>query len=118
MCLALEKVPGFFEGTQIDRIDNDGNYTLYHPIHGRKIWYDEKGRPCLGNLRWVTNKENMLNTSRSVTKESLELKPREYKDIIKICKNHDWDINDFEFIRLGRKRYILKPKCNDYSERK
>lgn len=58
----LKKIPGYFIGAQIDRIDNDGNYTLDHPDYGRNVWYDEYDHPCVGNLRWVTNEENQHNT--------------------------------------------------------
>lgn len=39
---ALESIDGYFEGAQIDRIDNDGHYEI-------------------GNLRWVTHSENQHN---------------------------------------------------------
>lgn len=41
---SLSKVPGYFEGAQIDRINNDGNYSL-------------------NNIRWVTSQENTQNSS-------------------------------------------------------
>jgi hypothetical protein len=46
LILYLENLPGFFEGAELDRINNDGHY--------------EKG-----NLRWVTRKENCNNKVRT-----------------------------------------------------
>lgn len=60
---SLNEVPGFFEGAAIDRVDNDENYTLYHPDHGYDVWeYDDpvlkKKYQCRGNLRWLTREES------------------------------------------------------------
>lgn len=60
---SLSKVPGWFEGATIDRIDNNGNYTLYHPEHGYEpyTYHDDirgKDYPAIGNLRWLSIDEN------------------------------------------------------------
>lgn len=67
--LSLAKVPGFFKGAQLDRIDPNGNYTLYHPVHGTEPWiyhdsHTEKDYQALGNLRWVDAKTNSMNLER------------------------------------------------------
>lgn len=51
---SLSKIPGYFEGAQIDRINNDGNYSL-------------------NNIRWVTSQENTNNSTTVIhmTKEEL-----------------------------------------------
>lgn len=46
VCLNLYLVPGYREGLEIDRVDNNGHYAL-------------------GNLRWVSRRENTRNTRRS-----------------------------------------------------
>ena len=58
---SLEKIPNFKPELQLDRIDNDGHYTIEHPIYGTNIWIDEYGHQCLGNLRWVTHSINNSN---------------------------------------------------------
>lgn len=69
---SLAKIPGFFKGAQVDRIDNNGNYTLYHPEHGYEpyTYYDsklDKYYQAMGNLRWVTNRENHANTINMIS---------------------------------------------------
>ena len=89
----LEQLPGYFDGAQIDRIDNDGNYEA-------------------GNLRWVTNAENQMNKSTNVTIESLATTPRLDKDVKQICKRHKWYYNDFIKVAVkdnpGKYVYIAK----------
>lgn len=89
----LENLPGYFEGAQIDRIDNDGDYAP-------------------GNVRWVTSAENQMNKSTNVTLESLATKPRLDKDVRKICIRHNWDYNDFTRVKVEGTRnqwiYIKK----------
>ena len=108
MCLMLDKVPGYFKGAQLDRIDNDGNYTIHHPIHGDKVWIyhdhnDDKDYQCLGNLRWVTPHVNTLNKNTSVTVDTLSITPRLHKDILKILKVRNWPAKDFNFyFKIGK----------------
>lgn len=102
MCLALDKIPGYFEGAQLDRIDNDGNYTLWHPEHGYDVWeYDDpilnKKYQCVGNLRWVDRKVNSLNTRRAITLDDLALIPRQHKDIMGALIRRGWNSKDFNF---------------------
>nr|DAN76624.1 MAG TPA: PROTEIN/DNA Complex catalytic motif, Helix-turn-helix DNA [Caudoviricetes sp.] len=94
----LENLPGYFEGAQIDRIDNNGHYSP-------------------DNVRWVTNAENQMNKSTNVTIESLAEKPRYHKDVKHICERHGWDINDFIKVRIidkpGMYLYIAKINYNE-----
>lgn len=111
---SLLKVPGYFDGAQIDRIDNDGDYTLHHPEHGTEIWefYDknvDKTFQCLGNLRWVTCAENARNKSTylDVTTDLMD-KPREIKDVLRIIANRP-NLNLHEFtmmVKSGNVRMI------------
>ena len=81
----IARVPGYFKGAQLDRIDNNGNYTLWHNEHGYNAWvyHDpvlDKDFKAMGNLRWVTNEENSTNkiTSHINTEEfyrDLTLRP-------------------------------------------
>lgn len=52
----LSKVDGWFKGAEIDRIDNNGNYTI-------------------DNIRWVTHDENLRNSTivTSITKEDISM---------------------------------------------
>lgn len=84
----LIKVPGYQDGLQIDRIDNDGDCTIVHPIYGSNIWIDEYGNQCLGNLRWVTQKFNNMNRSVTITMESLENIPRTKFELKRIFMRH------------------------------
>lgn len=101
---SLDKVPGYFEGAQIDRIDNDGNYTLHHPIHGTNPWvyHDDtlnKDFQALGNLRWVSIAENALNKSSTLTLVDLAETPRYPKDVQTIINRRGWKMDDF-YIKL------------------
>lgn len=91
----LENLPGYFEGAQIDRINNDGDYSP-------------------DNVRWVTSAENQMNKSTNVTLESLATKPRLDKDVKQICIRHNWDYNDFTRVKVEGTRnqwiYIKKNK--------
>ena len=108
MCLVLDKVPGYFEGAQLDRIDNNGNYTIHHPIFKDEIWnyhdqVDGKDYQCLGNLRWVDRSTNLLNARRTITIDSLATVPRQHKDIIKMLKIRGWSYKDFDFhFKVGK----------------
>lgn len=66
---SISRIPGYFEGAELDRIDNDGNYTLWHNEHGYNVWiyhddFLDKDFKAMGNLRWVTPDENNSNTIR------------------------------------------------------
>lgn len=94
----LENMPGYFEGAQIDRIDNNGDYSP-------------------DNVRWVTNAENQMNKSTNVTLESLAEKPRYHKDVRQICERHNWNIDDFIKVKVASKPgmylYIAKVNYNE-----
>lgn len=71
---SISRIPGYFEGAELDRIDNDGNYTLWHNEHGYKAWvyhddFLDKDFIAMGNLRWVTPDENLQNTIKTALKE-------------------------------------------------
>ena len=127
VALNLDKVPGYFEGAQIDRIDNNGNYTINHPIHGMNPWtyhdFDlNKDFPALGNLRWVSVSENALNKSNNISLYDLAEVARYPKDVQIAIHRHNWNMEDF-FIKLvhdtNTKRYlwkaIHKSLLNDYA---
>ena len=104
VCKSLDKVPGYFDGAYIDRIDNNGNYTIHHPIHGDKVWiYHDPNTgedyQALGNLRWVSNKVNNLNKRDTVKLEEIHLKPRPASNMRKICVSRGWDMKDFYKIK-------------------
>lgn len=91
-------LPGYFPGAQLDRIDNDGHYEH-------------------GNLRWVTPRENILNSTQCKDKEYYSTYPSSRANFKRICNKRSWDINDFEEVASdtkwnGRTRYnyILKNK--------
>ena len=74
---SIDLIPGYFQGAQLDRINNDGDYEL-------------------SNLRWVTNSQNQMNKSTNVTIESLASKPRLDKDVKQICLKHNWNYNNLQ----------------------
>lgn len=96
---SLSSIPGYFTGAQIGRIDNNGDYTLEHPIYGAEVWEDEHGHKCLGNLRWVTVAENAMNKRTNVDLNSLAKIPREPKDALNIIKRHNYSPSEF-YIKL------------------
>lgn len=66
VAIALEKVPGYFEGAEIDRIDVNGHYTTHDSRFGNEVYHFfdrnlDRTCDCVGNLRWVTHRENALN---------------------------------------------------------
>lgn len=76
----ISKVPGYDStlNQDLDRIDNNGDYTIDHPVHGREVWYyhdpnDGKTYPALGNLRWCSRITNDANKGE-ITVESISNK--------------------------------------------
>lgn len=120
----LLRIPGYFEGAQLDRIDNNGNYTIWHNEHGYKAWvyHDpvlDKDFKAMGNLRWVDNKTNGLNTVRQskMTESEYPLRLLQYSSFKRQLKKDGLNEDDFikcEFTRdlhsNGNKLYIFVPK--------
>lgn len=79
---SLSKVPGYFDGAQIDRIDNNGNYSM-------------------DNIRWVTSQENTNNSTAvlHMTKEELASrlisKYRIHKHIDRLDDTDNFNIYEF-----------------------
>lgn len=97
----LQSIPGFKKGYSIDRIDNNGNYTIWHPIHMYNVYdyidpYSGEVFKARGNLRWVPHSINNLNKRNNVTIDYLMTTsrvPAVFKDI---CKRCGWDPNHFD----------------------
>lgn len=120
LCEALMLIPNYFEGAQLDRVDNDGNYTLEHPIHGFNNWiyidpFTNRECLCIGNLRWSSEYENMMNRRITVTIDSIKTKPREINRIKNWLTLHGYNYIDFLFIRthnIGKTVYYIATKKN------
>lgn len=121
---SLSKVPGYFEGAQIDRINNNGNYTLWHNEHGYNVWlYHDpilnKDFKAMGNLRWVTSKENSKLTSKFIPIPISLLNSRllTLGVIRNQCKLNNIDIEDLfvfavsdQYITIFKPLYIVSLK--------
>lgn len=94
VAVSLSKVPGYFKGAQIDRIDNDGHYVLE-------------------NLRWVTPEENTRNTIlyQHLTKDEVSLRLLPLSTFKKICTTNDMNMDDFSKydLRLATTQYANDP---------
>lgn len=113
--MSLKKIPGYFLGAQVDRIDPNGNYTLYHPKHGYNVYNDEFGHKCVGNLRWVTSQFNSINkrNSLSLDKLSVSLTPRTKIQLIRAMEKETikdvlGSISNYHFYNLNKMRYRTK----------
>lgn len=134
---SISKIPGFFEGAELDRMDNNGNYTLFHPEHGYNVWcyHDEilnKDFKAIGNLRWVTTEENSANTvSCTLKEEDIWNRLQTYNSLHGKIKQLGLNIDDFimkeaEFANQKRyknevigddKLYLCVPKSWSKEER-
>lgn len=103
----LKMVPNYFDGAELDRIDSNGNYTLYHPDHGYDVWeYDDpvlkKKYQCRGNLRWLTPAENSTRAQSDYElKDKSEMANRlltEY-GFTKRCRINNFNEDDFKEIK-------------------
>lgn len=104
--LSLCKVPGYFDGAQIDRIDNNGNYTLWHPVYGFNEWtyidkYTQRVCPALGNLRWATPQENVRNSSTCKPMEYYETHESTRSNFKSLCERRNWDFDSFDEVFSG-----------------
>ncbi|MGL5582693.1 MAG: hypothetical protein ACRDCE_17225 [Cetobacterium sp.] len=79
---SLLKVDGYKDGLQIDRIDNDGHYEV-------------------SNLRWVTLKENVRNSSVCKDEKHFEDFAVTRTHFKKVCLRAGWDFESFNEIPKG-----------------
>lgn len=115
---ALDEVPGYFEGAELDRIDVNSHYTLDHEKFGREVYYfyDKKIQrscECIGNLRWVTKKENAQNRRTNISLEDLETKPRTRYSARPVMKTLGYKLDDFDKTLVmvnGERKYTYKLK--------
>lgn len=122
-------IPDYAPDKQLDRVDNTGDYTISHPKYGNEIWeyFDKdlnKTFRCLGNLRWISVKENNLNRSNSVNvKTYYRDSYHEIRDILlSVQVRFGVQIQDFTFYKYKTKRndgqYCYKYRAvfkDDYS---
>lgn len=80
----LYKIPGYFEGAQLDRIDNNGHYELT-------------------NVRWVSAKENSNNNilHQRLDKSEVSLRLLPLSTFKKVCSFNNFNENDFVKYELG-----------------
>lgn len=100
----IQSIPGYKKGYTIDRIDNNSNYTIYHPIHLYDVYdYTDpitgvtfKAR---GNLRWIDQRTNTLNRRVSLTISKLAETSRTPSLFREVCERYGWNKDDFIQIR-------------------
>ena len=110
----IKKIPGYFKGAQLDRIDNEGNYTIWHNEHGFRAWvyHDpvlDKDFLAMGNLRWVTNEENSNNRfiNHKVDFEMISNRLLTKHMLTMICNLEKYKPEDFSVVK-----FPLKSKDN------
>ena len=116
---SLDKVPGYFKGAEIDRINVNGDYTLDHPTFNNDeyCFFDKvfsRECICVGNLRWVTHKENAMNKRKVVTLDDLETKRMTMGRGKRIIKELGYKPEDFDITeprtKNKSKEYTFKLK--------
>lgn len=90
--IKLLSVPGYKEGLEIDRINNDGDYEV-------------------SNLRWVTSSENHFNRSVSIgmNKDQISFRPLTKTTFSSICFNSKLKEDEFICIKLPDEILRLNP---------
>lgn len=115
----ISGIPGWkYRETTLWFIDPDKGYTIYHPIHGNKVWVCLDIRTgqhykCVGNLRWIPSSE-VKQRAHDITVEQLENVARSSQAFSRICETRHWNPNEFnrewQSSRDGRKGWLYTPK--------
>lgn len=106
----LQSVPGYQKGYSIDRIDNNGNYTIYHPLYEFNVYdytdpHTNEVFKARGNLRWVPPAINNLNRRNNITIDNVSMTSRIPSVFRDICKRYGWNYDDFNLERDSKYPY-------------
>ena len=80
----LSKIPGWFKGAELDRIDNNKNYTM-------------------NNIRWVSHDDNIRNSSivSCITKDDISMGLLTTGGFVRNVNNMNGDPSEYERIEIG-----------------